>query len=173
MSEQVKEDVRKLIIDLFMVNNSFADLKASYELQKKELTDKITTFLKKKDKKEITFDYSSSKLVGKKFKCNRVTSVSVDFNADKVEEKLGKERSMNYVQKEYTVNDIEGLTRLFISSGNIKAADFKKFIDVKKTVDVKKLDQDEKLGDISFEELRGCYSTREKGSYLKINEVRE
>lgn len=107
-----------------------------------------------------------------KIQCKKISRRRVNYDADKLEERLGKETCLEFIDKEYVINDIDGLIKLLKEAG-VKPKEFKKFIDVKKTVNKEKIDQLSDLGEIKAEDIKGCYSVEEISSYLSVSEVKE
>ena len=62
-------------------------------------------------------------------KCKRIKSVKIDFNIDKLFEKLGKKKANKFVDTEVKINDISGLKNLLKSHG-VSFEEFKQFIKV-------------------------------------------
>ena len=106
--------------------------------------------------------------------CKQVTPVSINFDADKIEKKVDKQLASKFIQKEIIIDDWNGFVKYMKELG-ASLEEIKKYVSAKKTVDKKALENAEKLGQISMEDLKGCYTVKKSASYLstKISEEDE
>lgn len=107
--------------------------------------------------------------VEKSVRLMRVTRRKVFFDADALEDKLGKEFCRNFIHRQYEITDWDGMVKLLKSYG-VKPKEFLPFINLIKTVDETALNQMESLGDISKEDLEGTYEVQELSNYLQMDE---
>lgn len=103
-----------------------------------------------------------------KFVVTRVQSSKIEFNPDKLEKVLGKELSLNVIQKQYEIIDMNGLVSHLRDCG-ISSKVFKSFISVSKSVNVKELEKLEELGQITTEQIKGCYTVKSQSPYFTVN----
>lgn len=162
----------KAVSYLYKADIEFKGQKKIFDGRKEKANEVINRLLNKYEINSVSINKRKEGLVPIKLICKRITRKSVDFDVDKLEDKLGKEVCLEFVNKEYIVNDMDGLVKLIKNAG-IKASYFKKFIDVTKTVDKGKLDQLSDLGDITEKDIEGCYSVRETSSYLQVGIAKE
>lgn len=97
----------------------------------------------------------------------RCQSVSIQFDADKLENKLGKEYCQDFISKKYEILDIAGLIE-YLKSCGVNPKKFKQFINVSKSVDQQKLDQLFLTGKLSEKDVDGCYTTEKKNPYYTV-----
>ena len=83
--------------------------------------------------------------------------MTVDYFTDKLKEKLNKEVYNEIVNKTYTINNIEALVSLLKEAG-IKPQQFKELLSVSEVLNKEQLKQLYAVGDISAEDLKGCYN---------------
>lgn len=95
-------------------------------------------------------------------------AVSIQFDADKLENKLNKEYCQEVISKKYEVLDMPGLVE-YLKSCGVNPKKFKKFIGVIKNVDQKKLDQLFATGKLSEKDVDGCYMTEKRNPYYTVN----
>ena len=105
-------------------------------------------------------------------KCKRIKSVKIDFNIDKLFEKLGKKKANKFVDTEVKINDVSGLKNLLKSHG-VSFEEFKQFIDVERKVSLSKLDQCQQIGEIEKDDISGCYKVSIDRDYVKLSVVHD
>lgn len=99
----------------------------------------------------------------------KVVRTTVTFNADMVEKAIGKKLSQDVIMKRYEITDIDGLVA-YLKKCNVEPSVFKSFLNITKTVDIRGLERLCELGLIDDEQLEGCYSVTEVGSYYRLRE---
>lgn len=162
VSKKQKAKISKLISDLDSLNESFKVEKELYESKKQTLQSEIKDYTDKNNWDKINvdignFNYQATPVINKK----------ITWDLDKLSEKLDKEILNEITDKEYSINDFNGLVK-YLKSCGVDPKKFKKFVDVKKTVNNKKIDELGQLGDIDIESLSGCYELQANFSYVKI-----
>lgn len=111
----------------------------------------------------VTDELSTATIVTVK----RCQSVSIQFDADKLEKKLNKEYCQEIISKKYEVQDITGLIE-YLKTCGVNPKKFKSFINVTKSVDQSKLDQLFLTGKLSEKDVDGCYTTEKKNPYYTV-----
>lgn len=152
------------IEELFTLNEKFKHIKKQYEDKKKKLEVSIKNFM-----------YSNGGLDTLSFKTNesekmvvkKVSPRKIIWDPDKLEEKLDKELCNELIEKIYVVNDMQGLIK-YLKSCGVNPKKFKSFLNIEKKVKTDVLQQMDDLGEISLEDVKGCYVVKESESYLKI-----
>lgn len=119
------------------------------------------------DSIEFTYPGISNRDVGR-IKVSRVVRTKVDFDAEAVEWALGKDKASKVVKKSYTINDMSGLVR-YLKSCDVDPNIFKKFLSVEKSVNTEELERMEQLGEISMEDLDGCYTVTKGNPYFRVS----
>ena len=72
------------------------------------------------------------------------------------------------VEKEYYISDMHGLVK-YLKSCGVDPKKFKKYLIVTEKVNQKKMDELSDIGDITREDIEGCYKLEEANGYLTIN----
>ena len=169
-NKQQNEQVKQKIIELYEEDETFGALKKEHDKKLTQLQTDIKNFMFCNGAQGLRFKAYS----GKEFadnpqvlECRMVTPCSVEFLPDKMAEKLGKERASQYVNTNISISDWQGFMEYMKEIG-ADAKTVKSFLSVTKEVDKKALDNAEKLGQVSMEELKGCYKVTKKSSYLRI-----
>lgn len=98
---------------------------------------------------------------------NKVQKTSIDFDVDKLENRLGKKFSKEVIEKQYTITDFNRLV-IYLKSCGVDPKVFKSFINVTKEVDEKKLDKLADLGLVNKEQFEGCYTLKRKKPYFTV-----
>ena len=139
------------------------------EKEKDELSKDLRNFMFVNGISE--FDFEKESLDGRSVvTVKNIKKVTVTFDADKLEKRLDKELCNEFIEKKYEINNIEGLVK-YLKSCGVDPKEFKKYINVEKKVNNKKLDEISNLGDITEEDLKGCFTTKESVGYIKITEA--
>jgi len=97
--------------------------------------------------------------------------VDITYFPEKLRESLSKKIFNKVTNKKYYIKDLEGLVELLKEAG-VSPSEFKKLIDVEITVNKEAMKQAYEVGDISKEDLAGCYSAKII-KYVQLNEGKE
>lgn len=176
-NKQENEEVKRQAIELFELEAKYKAIKKRYEDKKSSLTLAIRNFMycNKGANDEIQFLAQSGDIFSKDNKTLRVRRIipkTIVWDADKLEENLDKEIASQIVKKHYTIVDMEGLIAYLCSCG-VSAKKFKSFIEIEKVVDANMIDQLNAVGDLSSEDIEGCFTVQEKSSYLRIDTLED
>lgn len=164
----VIEEAKQKAIDLYVLEEKFSKVKKSYESKKLGLVTHLKNFFYTTgEAKGFSFKCDEDLLGGANIECRKVTPMSVVFDAEKLEEKLGKEISRNFVETKIEIVDWDGVVNLLKEHG-VKPSEFKKLISVEKKVNTKALEQLEALGVVTKEDVKGCYKVNKKESYIRV-----
>lgn len=117
---------------------------------------------------KLTFECNDEFANSSKFVVTRIQSSRVEFNPDKLEKVLGKVLSRNVIQKHYEIVDMDGLVS-YLKDCGVSPKVFKSFITVRKTVNTKELEKLEELGQITAEQIKGCYTVKSQSPYFMVN----
>lgn len=176
-NEQKNEEVKRQTIELFELEAKFKAIREQYESRKKKLSTAIKNFMycNTGTNEEIQFFAQSGETFSKDNKMLRVrkiTPTTIVWDVEKLEKRLEPETSSQIIQKQYVITDMTGLVKYLRSCG-VSAKKFKSFIEVEKKVDAKMIEQLDAVGDLSYEDIKGCYSVQEKSSYLRIDTLED
>lgn len=103
---------------------------------------------------------------------NRIQKSSIKFDADKLEQVLGKDVASQIIQKTYYVEDMEGLIE-YLKACGVNGKVFKSFIRVEKSVDQDALDRLENYGVISMDDIEDCYELVQSKPYFTVKVGRD
>lgn len=133
------------------IQKQFAEAKERFEQDMLECSDQI-------GKKRMCFsgDQFDSNSEADTLNVTRVEKVSIEWFAEKLERKLPKPVAKKVIRKQYRIRDMRGLTA-YLKSCGVDPKVFKTFIDVERTVDQKAVDQLGEVGEISVNQIAGCY----------------
>lgn len=168
-TKQQNEEIKRAVVELREYRLKFKDIESQYKKKNEELQKKIREFMKLNEFTEFKF-LSKSKMGDIPLRVLNVVPKSVTFDVKKLKEKLDREIFNEVVNKEYVINDFPGLVK-YLKKCGVDPKKFKTFIDVTETVDTKKLDELGSLGEISEEDIDGCYEVTEKNGFVKITEL--
>lgn len=161
-SKKQKAKISKLVSDLDSLNETFRADKELYEAKKQTLQSEIKKYTDKNNWDKINIDIGNFN-----YQATPVINKKITWDLDKLSKKLDKELLNEITDKEYSINDFNGLVK-YLKSCGVDPKKFKKFIDVKKSVNNKKVDELSQMGEISIDDLTGCYELQANFSYVKI-----
>ena len=170
-TKQQNEEIKRAVVELREYRLKFKDIESQYKKKNEELQKKIREFMKVNEFTEFKF-LSKTRMGDIPLRVLNVVPKSITFDVKKLKERLDKEIFNEIVNKEYAINDFQGLVK-YLKRCGVDPKKFKTFIDVTETVNTKKLDELGSLGEISEEDIDGCYEVTEKNGFVKITELEE
>lgn len=168
-SEKADKDYelwKQSVIDFYMIGKNFKEQKTVFDKRKEKFYKQADEyFADKSDTKEIfvTEDFSTPAICT----VTKVQQTAVNFDADKLEDKLGKEYCQEFINKSYEIQDMAGLIE-YLKSCGVSPKKFKSFLKVIKTVDTKKIDQLFSTAKLSEKDIEGCYTVEMKSRYYTV-----
>lgn len=142
------------------VKKQYEELKTQFEADMLELTDAL-------GKKRVLFD-SETVNGDETLSVRKVEKTSIEWDADKLERKLPKSVAKKVIKKKYSIADMRGLTE-YLKSCGVDPKVFKKYLAIEKTVDVKAVDQLGNVGEISVQQISGCYIVKCHKPYFTLS----
>ena len=172
---KLKNDVntrkaKEEIIRLFEMREKFSVIKKTFEEESKALETSIKNFMYANGNVDnITLRYQEKDEVNGPtvLKVLKVSPVKIKWLPEKLEKALGKERCSELIEKTYIIEDMDGLIK-YLKSCGVNPKKFKSFLRIDKKVSPDVLKQMDELGEISSDEVKGCYEATHVSSYLKI-----
>lgn len=167
------EDVKSLVLEFGNKVKRFKKTKEYFEESKEYFEEVMNEYFEKNSigSEGLRIEYPSDQLgFGGAVTVKRSQRTTVIFDPDKVEKVIRRkvaDEQIVVVEKQYKINDIGGLVAYLRSIGADPAI-FKSFISVDKTVKQDALEQLEKLGKISADDLKGCYETKLSKPFYQI-----
>ena len=165
--------LESMISELFEIKDKSKRLQDEYKIRIKYLERKIDDMLTKKNESSYSFlcqDKNSESQFY--YKATSVKPKKIDWRMDVVEQVLDKKTFNQICSKKYTIIDYEGLASyLKVIHADPKVV--KSFISCEKTMNQKMLDQLSELGEISIEDLEGCYTVTDKEQYVRVTKSEE
>ena len=159
--------ITEAVLELHKLNSEFKDYKSNFENQKEKLQNKIKDYTDKNNLEEFGIE---SKLG--MFKIRPVINKKIIWDIDKLSGKLDKEILNEITDKQYTINDMDGLIT-YLKSCGVNPRKFKEFLNIDKKINDKKVDELCQLGDITENDITGCYEVQANFSYIKISELEQ
>jgi hypothetical protein len=160
--------LEKIILDLNILNKNNKEVQDDYKIKKSRLENEIKKIYGRRDIKTYSFKSGESTY----FKATIVKQKKVNFNVDMIQQIVDKEVFNEICDKKYELIDYEGLAEYVKSLGG-SPKEFKSFVKCTKTINNNKLNQLSELGDISLDDLEGCYTVSENEGYIRITESEE
>ena len=174
-NKQENEKIKLAVIELFEESEKFKQIKEAYEKKRDSLQVQIRNFMYVNGVDDFRFLAQT----GSRFSTNNcplkvknVKQRKVEFDIPKLEKRFEKELLNKFIKKEYKITDWEGLVE-YLKSCGVNPKKFLSYVEVTKTVDGKKLDELSELGEITRQDLKGCYTITENVGYIRITELEE
>lgn len=139
-----KISLDKTMQDIVSLNNQIAGLKMLLQHKK----DQMAKYFTVTGQKSVAND-ECTVFVQERTK--------IEYNVDAILETLGKDEAKRFVEWSYSIPDFKQFA-LFLKSKGITAKDVRPFLSVKKEVNQNKLTKLYEKGEITLEDLDGCYT---------------
>lgn len=101
-------------------------------------------------------------------KVTKVERTTVEWDVAKLKKRLPKSVLKKVLRKEYRVIGMSQLVK-YLQSCGVDPNIFKQYIDVVETVDQAAIDQAGELGEITVQQINGCYTVDCQKPYFKVN----
>lgn len=167
--KQVNERFTKAALQLYSKGLAKKEFESKYnQLKKKAYAILSESFDELGDPKTIEIDVDGD--LG--LRVNKVVRQNITFDKDAIKENLSHKLAEQIVSKTYTIYDTESFLSYMKELGaNPKR--LKSYLEPTEKVDLVMLEQLERSGDVSLEDLEGCYTIEESDPYFKINKLGE
>lgn len=103
---------------------------------------------------------------------NKIRKKKIIWNVDKLKKKLDKKVFKKVVSKTYTISDMDGLIK-YLKACGVDAKKFKKYITVTEEVQDEKINNLYEVGEITKEDIAGCYTVECGEPYITLRELNE
>lgn len=150
------------VYELYKLEQKYKDLKKKYEEKKKKLSTSIRNYMFCNGFNKFQYKNGDDLIDVKS-----ITQKKIVWDVEKLEQKLDKEILNEIEEKTYIINNMEGLVK-YLKSCGVNPKKFKSFVNVEKKIDQKKFNELSETGDISLDDVKGCYELKESEGYLKI-----
>lgn len=159
------EKLRNICFELFKLRQQEQQAKERYG----ELQSKLKAYFCKSGDKSLQFS------VGER--SYRVTDVSpkkIIWDVKKLRERLRKrgvsiETRAQIIHTDYFISNWGGFCE-FMSERGIKPSDVVPFLDVQSKVNQKKMDELSEIGEITADDIEGCYTVEQTNGYVKLSD---
>ena len=169
LSERQQNEVKQQALELFELEKKYKVISKAYQEKKNKLSLAIRNFMFCTKGANDGFSFEQNNIL---LRVRKITPMTVVWDPDKLEERLSREGREKVIEKKYSIEDMPGLIK-YLKSCGVSPKRFKSFVTVEKKVCVKALEQLEALGEISQNDLKGCYRIEAKTSYLKIGSMED
>lgn len=164
-------ECKQIVSSFFQKQQRFKQIQDDFGNLKKQFYDDMENYFKDNNINNKLF-LNDGEFVNGNLLVKRVQNAKIIFDADKLEKKLGKDISSGIIIKRYEITDISGLIT-YLKECNVDPKVFKSFICVSKQVDTTALENLEKLGKISLEQIKGCYTVNRSNPYFQVSVSKE
>lgn len=165
--------LEELIWQLNHIKQTNKEDQDKFQIKKKYLEKKIEKILDKKNKTSYSFCLENEVTKERTyFKATSVKPKKIEWNMETLKQILDKEIFDEVCIKKYTIIDYEGFVE-YLKSLKADPKIFKGFIQCEKSMNQNKLDQLSELGEVSVDDLEGCYNVINKESYIRITQSEE
>lgn len=143
------------------VEKQYKQLKEQFEADMLELTDEL-------GKKRVQFESDNLAVDGGALAVCKVEKTSIEWDAEKLERKLPKSVARKVIKKKYSIADMKGLTE-YLKSCGVDPKAFKRYLAIERTVDTKAVDQLGNVGELSVQQISGCYIVKCHKPYFTLS----
>ena len=165
-SNQKDSKLRTLCLDIFKARLAEQEAKQKYA----ELQAKLQSYLNKSGDKGLQFPHN-----GKMYKIIGVKPKTMIWDVEKLISNLKakKENSddllSQVIETKVCVSDLSEFKRVLKENG-VKYSDIQPFLSVEKKVIGKKINELSEIGEITMEDIDGCYTMQDREGYLLPSE---
>lgn len=157
--------LKQICMDLFKVRQQQQEMKERYGVLQAKLKEYFGT----------SGDKSLQYSVGNRsFKVTDVSPQRIVWDCDKLRERL-KQREVDssvikkVIESSYAIVDWDGFVSVLKKFG-VKPNDVLPFLEVQRKVNQKKIDELSEIGEITKEDIDGCFEVQQTEGYLKFGE---
>ena len=169
MPKPTIDECRQVVLDFHKKQTEFKEMQSHFGDEKAKFNSMMEDLFKGEDiEKTAVFTNCGVDGSCERYTVTRVQKVSVDFDPDRLEKSLGKEISKKVVRKSYEIIDIDGLIA-YLKECDVDPKIFKSFLQIFKSVDLDELNKLEELGEISMEQVEGCYTVKRQNPYFTVS----
>ena len=161
----------KLAWDFYRASQKVKSINKKFDEMKDDFHGKIEPFFSENKMKSWKFrnsDTADSSVLTVKM----VERTTIEWDAEKLEKKLTKPIASKVIKKQYRITDMKGLAR-YLQSCGVDVDVFKKYITIDKAVDQKEVDRLGELGQITVQDIRGCYIVKCQKPYFTLSLKRD
>lgn len=158
------ENADSIVSEFFAKQEKFREIEKKFKNARLDFYAAMEKIFKCNDK--IVFPEVAGNIVVKK-----VERVSVEFDAKKLQKRLNKKQVEQVITKRYIVNDADAFLAYLRECGcdpNI----LRDFLQSELSVDKKALDRLHDIGEVSKEDIDGCYTVKVSKPYFTVERER-
>lgn len=165
-SSQKDSKLRTLCLDIFKARLAEQEAKRRYA----ELQAKLQTYFNKSGDKGLQFPYKGKiyKIVGVKPK-TMVWDVDRLINKIKATKDNSDDLLSQIIETKVVISNVSEFKKLLKDNG-IKFKDIQPFLSVEKKVIGKKINELSEIGEITMDDIEGCYTMKDSQGYLLPSE---
>lgn len=147
----MKIEIKKEIEEVVVLKNKIETLEEMLQKKKKIL--------------QAYMEKTGKSCRGSGISCYIQERISVEYDKEKLKEKLDKKSYNEIVDKEYRITDFD-LFKSILRRNNIDLKEFKKCMKKKEEVNETKVNKLFESGEITLEDISGCYTAKGKKSVV-------
>ena len=159
-----KKDIKitNASLELIKLNAEHKAYEENYKKRKVELE----TIVRSAGYKEFAFETPDGNMKARCIESNKII-----WDIEKLKEKLNKNILSEILNKKYEIEDFNGLVE-YLKSCGVDPKKFKEYLIVEEEVNEKALNQLSELGEITDEQIDGCYTLKRISEYVKFTEIK-
>lgn len=158
---------RRLAWDFYSKQQEAKRAKDEVDHMKPEFEAEMDNFFNELGAKRVAFDGDQS-YTGCKLFVRKVERTSIEWNADRLEQRIPKKLAKQIIKKKYCIDNMHGLTE-YLKSCGVDPKVFKKFLRIERTVDQKEVDRLSELGQLTVRDINGCYYVSCQKPYFTLS----
>ena len=158
--QSVSKPIKKICFEMLKMKQLEQEAKERYG----ELQAKLKAYFVKSGKTSLQFSEN-----GMRYDVSDANPKQIVWDVDKLRGQVSKDIAKQIIETKYGISDWDGFAG-FLKSHNIKPSDIVPFLTIERKVKQKKLDELSELGEITDEDVDGCFTVKEINGYVRLNE---
>lgn len=165
--QSVSKPIKKICFEMLKLRQAEQEAKQRYA----ELQTQLKNYFAKSGETNIWFSDN-----GKRYNITDVNPKKIVWDADKLKQQLElngcSDVAKQVIESKFGIADWVGFSK-FLKGHGIKASDVVPFLTIERKVNQKKLDELSELGEVTPEDVVGCFTVEQTNGYIKLSEKEE
>lgn len=155
----------QLAWDFYNKQQEVKSLQKELDGMRAEFEDEMGSLCSKQKTSKL---YFGGQLNNNVLSVSKIERTSIEWDADKLSERLPKSVARKVIRKQYKIANMSGLVG-YLKSCGVDPKQFAKYLTAEQTVDQQAIDRLGELGEITSKDINGCYTVRCQKPYFKLS----
>ena len=162
------EQHKKKVLSFYRQQKAYVEYEKKYKELKKKFEEYMVEYMGNKNKEVLSIDNLEGNEDDEELLINKINRTSIEWYPDKLEKRITKKVAKKVIRKSYEINDMKGLSK-YLKSCGVNPKVFAKYITVQKEVDQDAIDMLGEIGEITPQNISGCYIVKCSKPYIKLS----